>query len=59
MADYPCSVVRSRLPMTPEETLDAADVFGNTRCPAASLRGPVNAIEGGLSRSDSLSCERA
>jgi hypothetical protein len=59
MADYPRSVMRPRLPMTPEEILDAADVLGNAGCLAASVRGPVDGIEGGLSRADSLSCDSA
>ena len=56
MADYPCSVMRPRLPMTPEGILDAAAAFSNAGCPVASVRGPVDGIEGSLSRSDSLSC---
>jgi len=59
MADYQCSVLRPMSPMTPEEILDAADVLGNTGCPAASVRGPVDGIEGGLSRAASLSCDSA
>lgn len=59
MADYQCSVLRPTLPMTPEEILDAADVLGNAGCPVAPVRGPVDGIEGGLSRADSLSCDSA
>ena len=45
MTDYQFSVVIPRMPMTPEEILDATDALGSAGCTDASVRGHADGIE--------------